>query len=287
MTGFGAASVEDAGLVARVEARSVNHRHLTVKARLPHGLGALEAPVEAAVRARLARGSVTLTVDVERTGEARQRLLDPDRAAALLNELRDLAAATGLEPPRVEAVLGAQGVLADSTAAPEAEAAAPVVLGAIERALDELVAARDREGAAMVRDLEAQLAEVERLSGEAAEHMPKVQARHAEQLRERVQQLVGEASPVAPQDLARELAVLADRLDVSEELTRLAAHVEHARELLAQDEPAGRSLDFLAQEFNREANTLGSKCNDAAVAHLVVELKGTIERLREQAQNIE
>ena len=87
--------------------------------------------------------------------------------------------------------------------------------------------------------------------------------------------------------IARELAVLADRLDVSEELTRLAAHVEHARELLAQDEPAGRSLDFLAQEFNREANTLGSKCNDAAVAHLVVELKGTIERLREQAQNIE
>ena len=287
MTGFGAASVEDAGLVARVEARSVNHRHLAVKARLPHGLGALEASVEAAVRARLARGSVTLTVDVERTGEARQRLLDPDRAAALLNELRELAAATGLEPPRVEAVLGAQGVLADSTAAPEAEAAAPVVLGAIERALDELVAARDLEGAAMVRDLEAQLAEVERLSGEAAEHMPKVQARHAEQLRERVQQLVGEASPVAPQDLARELAVLADRLDVSEELTRLAAHVEHARELLAQDEPAGRSLDFLAQEFNREANTLGSKCNDAAVAHLVVELKGTIERLREQAQNIE
>ena len=139
----------------------------------------------------------------------------------------------------------------------------------------------------MVRDLEAQLADVERLANEAATRMPKVQARHAEQLRERVQQLIGEASPVASQDLARELAVLADRLDVSEELTRLAAHVEHARELLAQDEPAGRSLDFLAQEFNREANTLGSKCNDAAVAHLVVELKGTIERLREQAQNIE
>jgi uncharacterized protein (TIGR00255 family) len=149
------------------------------------------------------------------------------------------------------------------------------------------VAARSREGEALTRDLEAHLAEVERLAGAAGERMPEVQARHAAQLQQRVQQLVGEAATVSASDLAREVAVLADRLDVAEELTRLTAHVSHARELLASSEPSGRSLDFLAQEFNREANTLGSKCNDASVAHLVVELKGVIERLREQAQNLE
>jgi uncharacterized protein (TIGR00255 family) len=287
MTGFGAASREDAGLVARVEVRSVNHRHLAVKVRLPHGLATLEAPVEAALRARLARGSVTLTAEVEPAGGAQTQLLDGSRAARLLEELKALAATAGLAAPRVEAVLEAPGVLAEGTVTPAPEAAQPVLLAAVEAAVDELVAARSREGEALTRDLEAHLAEVERLAGAAGERMPEVQARHAAQLQQRVQQLVGEAVTVSASDLAREVAVLADRLDVAEELTRLAAHVSHARELLASSEPSGRSLDFLAQEFNREANTLGSKCNDASVAHLVVELKGVIERLREQAQNLE
>ena len=287
MTGFGAASREDAGLVARVEVRSVNHRHLAVKVRLPHGLAILEAPVEAALRARLARGSVTLTAEVEPAGGAQTQLLDGSRAARLLEELKALAATAGLAAPRVEAVLEAPGVLAEGTVTPAPEAAQPVLLAAVEAAVDELVAARSREGEALTRDLEAHLAEVERLAGAAGERMPEVQARHAAQLQQRVQQLVGEAATVSASDLAREVAVLADRLDVAEELTRLAAHVSHARELLASREPSGRSLDFLAQEFNREANTLGSKCNDASVAHLVVELKGVIERLREQAQNLE
>ncbi len=287
MTGFGAASREDAGLVARVEVRSVNHRHLAVKVRLPHGLATLEAPVEAALRARLARGSVTLTAEVEPAGGAQTQLLDGSRAARLLEELKALAATAGLAAPRVEAVLEAPGVLAEGTVTPAPEAAQPVLLAAVEAAVDELVAARSREGEALTRDLEAHLAEVERLAGAAGERMPEVQARHAAQLQQRVQQLVGEAATVSASDLAREVAVLADRLDVAEELTRLTAHVSHARELLASSEPSGRSLDFLAQEFNREANTLGSKCNDASVAHLVVELKGVIERLREQAQNLE
>jgi uncharacterized protein (TIGR00255 family) len=117
--------------------------------------------------------------------------------------------------------------------------------------------------------------------------MPEVQVRHQAALIERVGILLGDAHAVSQQDLAREVAVLADRLDVAEELSRLDAHVVHFRSKLALGEPVGRSLDFLSQELLREANTLGSKCNDAEVAHLVVDLKAVIERLREQVQNVE
>jgi uncharacterized protein (TIGR00255 family) len=131
------------------------------------------------------------------------------------------------------------------------------------------------------------LAQTEKFAAQAAILMPEVQVRHQAALIERVGILLGDAHAVSQQDLAREVAVLADRLDVAEELSRLDAHVVHFRSKLALGEPVGRSLDFLSQELLREANTLGSKCNDAEVAHLVVDLKAVIERLREQVQNVE
>lgn len=286
MTGFGAGTCEGVGLAVRVELRSVNHRHLTIQLRMPPGLASLESEVEGRIRKRLSRGAVGVAMTVTPLAGSKSRLIDHELAGRLLVELKALAEESQLVAPDVRSVLSLPGVLVNGEAPAPEDVGAPL-LGALDLALEEIVAARSQEGASLLADLEVNLAQTEEFAAQAAILMPEVQVRHQAALIERVGILLGEAHAVSQQDLAREVAVLADRLDVAEELSRLDAHVVHFRSKLALGEPVGRSLDFLSQELLREANTLGSKCNDAEVAHLVVDLKAVIERLREQVQNVE
>ncbi len=307
MTGFGAAQLEHAGLALRAELRSVNHRHFQLKARLPAEFAGLEPELEALLRQRVERGSFNLSVHAERAGESAGPLVDRALARRYARELRALALELAQETAEV-AQAGAAGAGAPWRVTSELDAARllalpGVVLGSaraelgegdtralqtvVGRALDELLEMRTREGAALSTELQRILAQLRALATRIEKRMPQVVRAHKSALHKRVRELLGGDARLAPADLARELALLADRLDVTEELSRLSTHCAHFERLLAAREPSGRRLDFLVQELLREANTIGSKCQDARAAHWVVDLKAGIERLREQVQNAE
>jgi uncharacterized protein (TIGR00255 family) len=285
MTGFGAAAGEAGGREVRVEVRAVNHRHLQVKSRLPGELFGLEAEVEARIKKRLSRGAVSVSVSVARrpAGEAG---IDVEAALRYRDALSQLAQRFGAGGVPLEAVLGLPGVLA--TAPDElGEQEGAAVLRLLERALGELERMRAAEGAAIEADLKRNADAIAKLVARVEKRMPRVVRAHHEALRKRVAELMGDAATADTKDLAREIALLADRLDVSEEIARLKSHMEQLKAFLGKGGDLGRPLDFLVQEIFREANTIGAKCNDAPVAHLVVDLKTRIERLREQVQNVE
>jgi len=288
MTGFGSAALEHKGLSVRVEIRSVNHRHLQTKTRLPGELAFLESQVEAAVKKRLHRGSTTVYVGVKRVATSGTVSLDADLAERYQELLTKLAGRLGIARElRLEGLVQLPGVLGAASDLTLADAEVRLILRAVQEALDALIATRESEGASIGRDLARCAQAIERLRARIAQRMPGVVREHHKNLKRRVEDLLDGRTAVAEADLARELALLADRLDVDEELSRLASHLGQLRALLEKGGAVGRQLEFLSQEFFREANTIGSKCNDARVAHSVVELKTQIERLREQVQNVE
>ena len=287
MTGFGDATSFEADVHVRAELRSVNHRYLQLKVKLPPDLAALESDLEALVRKSLERGAVTLSVSVEAGATPNVRI---DRALAQLymTELVALSKQLGLEDrPRLETLLALPGVVGTEADSGLREREARLVRNAVRDALADLVTMREREGAALEADLRANAAAVAKESARIGKRMPKVVREHHKKLQQRMQELLGGQVKLAASDLPRELALLADRMDVSEELARLSSHLGQWASLLDKGGAIGRQLDFLVQEMLREANTIGSKCNDAEVAHSVVEVKTRIERLREQVQNVE
>ncbi len=288
MTGFGAATLERDGLSVRIEIRSVNHRHLQVKSRLPGELSHLEPEIEVRLRKRLARGSVTVNVELTHLDPAAELVID-ERAALRYAELaRALAKRLGMpDELTLKDLLGLPGVLHERNGAHGAAAGARAIHEALDLALDALGAMREREGTSLAKDLARHAAAIERDTKKIARRMPRVVREHHETLKLRVGELL-HSQPLVPEaELARELALLADRLDVSEEISRLESHLVELRRFLDEGGSIGRQLDFLAQEFFREANTIGSKCNDSQVSHLVVDVKTHIERMREQVQNVE
>jgi uncharacterized protein (TIGR00255 family) len=297
MTGFGAALVSEGDVSVRVEARSVNHRHLQVKSRLPGEHALLEGDVETAVRGKLERGAVTVTVALERPRGASLAVIDRAAAKRYKAEIETLARELALEPDiSIETLLALPGVIATSEDDSGREREAKLILKAVARALDELVLMRAREGESLLADLNKNAGLIAKVMAKLEKRMPKALAEHHQNLQERVDELLsggtrkgvgGRAVSVEGADLARELALIADKMDVSEEFTRLKSHLSQMEKMLASGKSVGRQLDFLVQEFLREANTIGSKCNDAEAAHAVVEMKTLIERLREQVQNVE
>lgn len=274
------------------ELRSVNGRGLDVRLRLPNGLDALEPALREAAGRRLRRGNVSASLTLKR--EERAPRLTPDPAA--LEQAIQLAEAVakrlGAPPPRAEAILALPGVLRAEQPEPDEaaeEARRAALLAAFETALAGLVAARTREGAQLAAILGALLDEIAALREAAAAEAATQPEAQRQRLLENLARLLGEADArarVPEERLAAEVALLAQRADVREELDRLAAHVQEARRLLRGGE-IGRKLEFLTQEFVREANTLCSKSAGVGLTRIGLDLKAAIERLREQAANVE
>lgn len=288
MTGFGLGELEQDGVTVRVEARSLNHRYLQLKLRLPSEYSELEPELDSLVKKRLARGSVSLVFHITRTAAAASYSIDEEVALRYRRALSRFAREHGLDDELSLAdLVQLPGVVSQSADPAQHEREARLLLGAAEQALGRLVEARGEEGERTAADLAKHLSALEEVVLRVEQRMPVVVKEHFEGLLRRVADLFEPGRGVDPADLTRELAVLADRMDVSEELARLASHLVQARDLLARGGEVGRRFDFLVQELFREANTIGSKCNDAALAHEVIELKTMIERIREQVQNLE
>ena len=290
MTGFGAASSEDErGFALRVEIRSVNHRHLSLKTRLPEGFSALEHEIESRLRARCERGALSVHVSLGPRAGAELAHLDSEAAARYRTQLEALARVLVIPATiSLDTLLTLPGVVSmpqnGSGAAREAQAA---VLELVEQALERLLEMRTAEGRALEADLRKHAQATQKLVARVEKRMPGVVRAHRENLERRVRELLGPGAALERGDLAREVALLADRLDVSEEIARLESHLVQLEGFLARGGRVGRQLDFLVQEIFREVNTIGSKCADAKVAHWVVEAKTHVERLREQVQNVE
>lgn len=290
MTGYGMARREDARRTVEVEIRALNHRFLQVKTRLPSELSSLDGDIETLVRSHLGRGSIQVSVQVKRVLTDAGSRLD---ARALRSYVEVLRAAFEDEPIlrdglRIDGLLMLPGVVQQGEpSGDDLEEEGALVLAVVEEALNGLSTMRQKEGAALAADLVARLGSIQSSVAEIAERIPVVVDEYRVRLRRRMEELLRDASvEVNADSIAREVALQADRSDVAEELTRLNTHCDHFRELLVQGGALGRKLDFLVQEMNREANTIASKSNDAAIAHAVVELKTEIERVREQVQNL-
>lgn len=288
MTGFGLGEVQADGLTVRVEVRSVNHRFLQARYRLPAEFADLEPQVDQAVKQRLSRGAVTLTAIATRAAAPQTVRVDDAVAARYLELLGKTAATLGVENDiKLSHLVGLPGVVASQADGAAHEEESQVLLGAVGTALDHLVAMRAEEGQALEADIRKHMGAIAELRAVIEGRMPVVVQEHFEASRKRAEDLLGPDSKIDPKDLSRELAMLAERSDVAEEISRLDSHANQLDVILSKGGEVGRKLDFLVQELYREANTVGSKAGDAEVAHAVVELKTHIERVREQVQNME
>jgi uncharacterized protein (TIGR00255 family) len=287
MTGFGSGRGEAGGEAAEVEIRSVNHKFVEVKVRLPREVAALETEIVRAVKDRLARGAVEVAVRRTAGPGLLAPRVDGALAEAYAAAFRALRARLGLAGEVALAdVLAAEGVVRLEEREVDLAAARPAVAAALAAGLDALLAMRAREGQALERDLLGRLASIDALVARVAELAPRAVEVQRARLAERVAELARGVS-LDPGRLEQEVALFAERTDVAEETTRLASHLAQARALLAAGAPAGRQLDFLVQEMHREANTIGSKSQSAEISTVVVSLKAEIERIREQVQNVE
>jgi uncharacterized protein (TIGR00255 family) len=288
MTGFGLGEVEADGLVVRTEIRSVNHRFLQARFRLPSEFADLEPRVDALIKKVLARGAVTLTVNSTRSAAPTAVKVDEEVAARYVSLLRKAGKGLKLEDDlRLSHIAALPGVVAARADEKGHQRESKAVLQSVELALQSLLAMRQVEGENLEQDLRKHAKLITKLCTSIEKRMPKVVSQHHAAMLVRAQKLLGDAAHLETRDLAREVAILAEKTDVSEELARLQSHLAQLDSVLTKGGEVGRKLDFLVQEFNREANTIGSKASDAKVAHAVVELKTHIERVREQVQNVE
>jgi len=287
MTGFGLGEVPLGSGRLGVEIRGVNHRFLDVRVRVPRELGELVGFVEQVARERLTRGRYEVALRVEGAALGLP-VLDRDRAKAAyraLSELRD-ELAPGTEVPL--SLLGAIPDLFVSSVDREVDLVRDATRRAFETAAIALDTMRVREGVALSEDLVRRLDRVRKLARDIERRSPEVLEAHRKRLRERADRLrITAEIDVDVSRLEQEIAMFAERCDISEELTRLESHCAQLTALLGSNEAIGRRLDFLLQELAREANTVGAKSPDAQISHAIVEVKAEIERMREQVQNVE
>jgi uncharacterized protein (TIGR00255 family) len=286
MTGFGAADGDVAGGRLRLEIRSVNHRHLSVQLKVPGQLADAEGAIRERLRSHFERGHVTISGRwLEEPSQADAVSVDVARARALVGALRTLGRSLKLAG-RVDLATVARLPDVVRVARPEVAPDGAAVLDLLDRAARACVAAREREGVALCADLEARLSTLAELARQIAAAAPERVVRERDRLAAAVRELAGGVA-VDQGRLSQEIAYLADRLDITEELVRLESHLAAMREALTDRGAAGRRLGFLLQELGREVNTVGSKANDAAIAATVITMKTELEKLREQVENLE
>ena len=290
MTGYGRGECAEDGFKVTVELSSVNRKQTEISVYLARELESLESRIRDEVNRRIARGRLIAKVSLHGGDGAfggKVRLNKP-LARAYARELARLAKELKLsEQLTLDTLIRAPGVLQTDEELSDADAFWPAVEKALNQALSELVRMREREGSHLAKDLQKRIALLRKSVARVKRQAPEVLKRYQEQLRERIKN-AGLDRP-APDDerLLKEIVYFADRSDISEELTRLVSHFQQFDDSLKSREPVGRMLDFLAQEINREVNTIGSKANDSLISREVVILKAEVEKFREQVQNVE
>lgn len=286
MTGFGAGEGAVSGGRLRLEVRTVNHRHLNVQVKVPSELAELEAEIRERLRAHLSRGHATVSGRwLEEPPEAAGVTVDRAKAAAIVSALREAARGLGIGGDVDIALLARIPDVVRVTRA-ETQVDREAVLAVLDRAAAACAAAREREGVALASELRARTESLEVLRERVAARAPARVVAERDRMQKAVQELAGGVA-VDPARLAQEIAFLADRLDVTEELVRFGTHLDALRTALGSSGDVGREIGFVLQELLREANTMGSKANDAVMTQAVIAIKSELDKLREQCENLE
>ena len=287
MTGCGSGKVQQDGWEVTVDLKTVNHRFLDIGMRLPRNLSFLEQTVRDTIGRKISRGHADVYLTVKRTDiSAIDVACDTDLAGLYLGAAEQIAQKTGAENDMtVSSLMKMDGVLTLNEREMDEETVASICREATEIAAAQLVQMREREGMHLKGDLQNHLDAADALREMIMKRAPLVVEEYKDKLETRLKNLLTET--VDPQRLAQEVAIIADRCAIDEELARLDSHIRQMRKYLENEGEIGKKMDFLIQEMNREANTIGSKASDAAIAQHVVDLKSEIEKLREQIQNVE
>ena len=286
MTGYGRAFREVDGRQMTVEVKSVNHRFLDISFRMPRNLMFLEDAARKAIGAKLARGHVDMFVTYRnlRT-DARKVTVDRALFEAYAGALEGVSNLGLADDRTLMGIARMPDVMTVVEAEEDQQAVQALLEATLNEALDQLLAMRRREGEAMKRDLSGRVDAIERMTAAVEARYPETVAEYTQRLRDAVLELTGSA--IDEGRLVMEVAIMADRSAIAEEIVRLNSHVHQLRALFESPEPIGRRIDFIVQELNREVNTISSKSQDIPITQLTVDLKSEIEKLREQLQNVE
>jgi len=287
MTGFGSASSRKDGVSLQVEIRTVNNKFYKANVRLPEPLQSLETEIDVAVSKQLSRGSVTVIVKFIDSSEHGIATIDKEVLANYIHQLQEVDSSITIEMSRL---LMLPGVLSNDSDDDVVDRNKSELMSLIQEACDGVIEMRQREGKALEEDLLIHLSKIEEQLAFIKQRAPEIVEEYQSRLRQRVQNLLSEIGKcVEDVNLLREVALFAEKTDIAEEISRLEGHLHQYRELIggSDHEPIGRTLDFLAQEMLRESNTIASKCLDGDTSRRIVEIKGAVDRVKEQVQNAE
>ena len=293
MTGFGRGEYSDEISKVTVEIRSVNHRYLDIYVKMPRRYSFAEETIKSAIKERVHRGKVEVSVSVDNIGKSDSDVrLDKELASRYYNVLSELRDSFDFgEESRVSLSLLSKmpDVIVTTPAAEDEEAMARRLLGATEKALDDFCSMREAEGEKLAADLSARADTIQKIKDHIEKRAPEIEKEYAAKFKARVEEILGGVYEVPEERIALEAAIFADKANITEELVRLGSHISQLRGFLNSDgrNAIGKKIDFLIQEMNREANTIGSKSNDREITSNMLELKAEIEKVREQVQNIE
>ncbi len=289
MTGFGEARVQTERLSIAVELKAVNNRYLKVLTKSPDKYSALEPEIERVVRNAISRGTVSVVLRADTVGGVSKNLLRDDVLKQYWQQLSELSKKLQTPEPNLSYLLSLPGVLSDGNDSKgDSEADWPQIEEALKKALERFQEFRKAEGLQMEQELRANCKVIEERLVEISASAPNVAREYRDKLHQRLKEmLTGSDVTISDSDLIREVSIYADRCDINEEITRLRSHIEQFEAFVVQKESTGRKLEFLGQEMFREVNTIGSKANNIAIAHNVVEMKASIEKMREILQNVE
>ena len=289
MTGYGESIVQNEQGFCRVEIRTVNNRHFKLSLRCPDGFLQQEAEFERLLRETISRGSVYLSLKIDRSGDSAGPRLNTDVLKSYWTQLNDVCRELSVQPPDPTRLLDLPGVMSDDSFGSDVvERLWPLVEHAVKSAANHLQEFRSKEGASTAFELRQLCQSIESVLEQIIVMAPQVARDYHEKLVQRTRELLsGTDVKFEPADVIREVAIYADRCDIHEEITRLRSHITQFFTLIEGEKSPGRKLDFLCQEMFREVNTIGSKANHVGLSHSAVDLKSSVERIREIVQNVE
>ncbi|QPJ63127.1 MAG: YicC family protein [Candidatus Nitronauta litoralis] len=288
MTGYGRFEQQNGSFSCKAEIRSVNNRFIEISARLPKYLSCIELPLKNMVKARCARGSFDVFITIEKDSSSQEMEIRPnlDLATQYHNAFKEIQDQLGLHGNiEISSLLSMRDIIKSEPMEFDEEKQ-KLILDTVNKGLTELIRMREEEGKSQSKDLSGRLDEIEDWIDKIRSRQPEIINAYRDKLQEKIK-TISDGIDIDPARLAQETAIIADKSDIAEELTRLESHLAQFRELIKQDQPVGRKLEFLTQEINRETNTIGSKSIDFEVSQHVVEIKSLLEKIREQLANIE